>query len=157
MSHRTRRLVLAIAPLILAAAPSLAQQSDPFQSNTGSGAASQSPSRSTHPEGEGHTSHATTGLAAFDGTYKGGAPAIGPCPEAMIEADVGRGMLSGLGTTAKTKWRLQGTVSADGSFSGLNGTQVLIGKFQDGVFEGSYMSANAACGRRPITLRRTTP
>jgi hypothetical protein len=74
-----------------------------------------------------------------------------------MEADVAKGRLTGIGTDGKNRWKVEGTLSAEGVFSGLIGSQVLTGKFKPEAFEGSYLSTIPTCGRRPLTLQRTTP
>jgi hypothetical protein len=94
----------------------------------------------------------------FDGTYKGGAPAVANCRSTTVEVDVLQGKVGGIeGTDQPQRWRVQGTVSAEGSFTGQQGDVILTGKFHDGTFEGTYLSSAPQCGRRTLTLQRDVP
>lgn len=157
-----------VSCLILAAIPGLAQTPDPFQSNPGPDTPKPAPRPRPAPEPAVPPASPTptpTGVAVFDGTYKGGAPATSQCPATSTEIDVSQGRVSGIGDNAISygrftpgrPWRVEGTVTADGSFSGLTGNRVLVGRFQNGTFQGSWMASAPECGRRLLTLQRISP
>ena len=143
-------------------------QSDPFQSNPGpppAPMAPKPPSRAIRPPAEPEPAVSApqppvpAPSAPFNGSYKGGAPPVANCVQTIEEVDVFDSVVQGIGYDNggdNQRWRIQGTVAADGSFSGTHARSVLTGRFQDGTFDGSYLSASPRCGRRPLHLQRTT-
>lgn len=98
-----------------------------------------------------------TGVALFDGTYKGGAPPVAVCVATIEQIDVLNGLVSGNGYNDRGQsWVINGAVIADGSFTGTHARSVLTGHFQNGTFEGTYLSTSGKCGRRTLTMQRTS-
>jgi nucleoid-associated protein YgaU len=174
MTGLSRSYVLVCA-LALLATPATTQAADPFQSAPGP-AAPKPAHRATPPAPESEPADpqpvapqsvtpqpaapppavvAPVSTAVFNGTYKGGAPPISICNGTAEEWHVSDGSVSGMGADRVITWSIQGKISGDGSFTGLHGgTQTVIGKFQNGSFEGTYLSTNLQCGRRTLMLRR---
>ena len=158
---------IGLVMLLVLANPCVAQTADPFQSNPGPVPPARPLPRITRPAPEPAMpqpiapapSAVPVGVAVFNGTYKGGAPGSPQCDNGTTEeVDVFQGRVSGTGYNNRQQyWKVEGTVSADGSFTGTHGPSILTGKFQNGVFEGTYLSTGARCGRRTLTLRRDPP
>jgi len=97
---------------------------------------------------------APAGIAVFDGKYKGTAPGVAQCGAHIYEVDVLQGTVVGRGTNGQTTFKVWGTISGDGFFTGMHGDSNVTGKFQNGTFEGTFLSVIPECGRRTLTLRR---
>ena len=143
----------------MTATTATAQSQDPFRSApaplppkplTSPGPAVEPPSTTIVPA-------RPTGVAVFDGTYKGGAPSVANCVATMEQFDVLNGLVSGNGYNDRGQsWAIKGAVTADGSFTGTHASSVLTGRFQNGAFEGTYLSTSGKCGRRTLTMQRTS-
>jgi hypothetical protein len=94
----------------------------------------------------------------FDGRYVGLSPGTSNlCRARQFAVTVSQGGAVGQATDGRMSWAVQGTVAADGSYTGTAAGQPMTGRFQGSAFQGAYQSQNPFCGARAITMQRLSP
>jgi hypothetical protein len=76
------------------------------------------------------------------------------CRARQFAMTVSQGGVVGQATDGRVSWAVQGTVAADGSYTGTAAGQPMTGRFQGSAFQGAYQSQNPFCGGRTITMQR---